>query len=305
MKGLVQRAKEYGCFEHYWGVHAHISEVTDITSTASEAKRQVETAQKHVNYEVSITAEELVGMIDLDHLTEIRHPTSGKVVARYSLRRVLLNFIKTSDECPAIAEAHQQGLSMPTHLVVPNTPEAERLVGMMNKNLPALGLPDEFINELLQKSCKATMLADMHRCKWDAATRTLTTEDELDQVEKIKAFEGAVYFKDEFGLLGQKARNQKRYAAPEALFNLDDAGLRKAIHDHHQAPQESEGTTYQVGTPSKKACKALVDLTTAKGDSASHKSLSSLEDLSSSGEGPRFKASSGKGEDSSGAADGR
>jgi hypothetical protein len=312
MKGLVQRAKEYRCFEHYWGVHAHISKVTDITSTASKAKRQVETAQKHVNYEVSMTAEELVGVIDLDHLTEIRHPTSGKVVACYSLQRVLLNFIKMSDECLAIAEAHQQGLSMPMHLVVPNTPEAEQLVGMMNKNLPAFlshtlkeqGLPDEFINELLQKLCKATMLANMHRCKWDAATWTLTTEDKLDQVEKIKAFEGAAWLKDEFGLLGQKAHNQKRYAAPEALFNLDDAGSRKTIHDHHRAPQESEGTTYQVGTPPKKARKALVNLTTAKGDSESHKSLSSSEDLSSSDEGPRFKASSGKGEDSLGTADG-
>jgi hypothetical protein len=58
MKRLVQMAKEYGCFEHYWGVHTHISEVADITSTSSEAKRQVEMAQKHVNYEVSMTAEE-------------------------------------------------------------------------------------------------------------------------------------------------------------------------------------------------------------------------------------------------------
>jgi hypothetical protein len=39
MKGLVQMAKEYGCFEHFWGVHAHISKVTDVTSTSSEAKR--------------------------------------------------------------------------------------------------------------------------------------------------------------------------------------------------------------------------------------------------------------------------
>jgi hypothetical protein len=83
MKGLVQMDKDYGCFEHYWGVRAHISEVTDITSTASEAKRQVETAQKHVNYEVSMTTEELVGVIDLDHLTAIVHPTSGKEVACY------------------------------------------------------------------------------------------------------------------------------------------------------------------------------------------------------------------------------
>ncbi len=123
-------------------------------------------------------------------------------------------------------------------------------------------------------------------------------------MEKIKAFEGAAWFKDEFGLLEQKARNQKRYAAPEVLFNLNDAGLRKTIHDHQRAPQESEGTTYQVGTPPKKARKALVNLTTAKGDSASHESSSSLEDLSSSNEGPRFKASSGEGEDSLGMADG-
>jgi hypothetical protein len=81
MKGLVQMAKEYRCFEHYWGVHAHISEVMDITSMASEAKHQVETAQKHVNYEVSMTADKLSGVIDLDYLTAIVHPLSGKVVA--------------------------------------------------------------------------------------------------------------------------------------------------------------------------------------------------------------------------------
>ncbi len=85
MKDLVQMAKEFRCFEHHWGVHAHISKVTDTTSTASEAKCQVETAQKHVNYEVSMTTEELAGVIDLDHLMAIVHLTSGKVVACYSL----------------------------------------------------------------------------------------------------------------------------------------------------------------------------------------------------------------------------
>jgi hypothetical protein len=41
MKRLIQMAKEYGCVKHYWGVHAHLSEVTDINSTLTEAKRQV------------------------------------------------------------------------------------------------------------------------------------------------------------------------------------------------------------------------------------------------------------------------
>jgi hypothetical protein len=228
----------------------------------------------------------------------------GKVVARYALRQVLLNFIKMNDGCPAIAEAHQQDLLMPTHLVVPNTPEAEWLIGMMNKNLPAFlsytlkeqGLPDDFVKELLQRSCEVTMLADMSRCKWDTNTRTLTTEDEWDQAEKTKGFEGAAWFKDKFGLLGQKARNQKRYTAPEALFNLEDAGSRKTIHYHHRAPQG--GMTDKVGTPPRKARKAVMDLTTSAGGSASHTSSSSMEELSSSNEGSRSKAFSNEGEDS-------
>ncbi len=308
MKGLVQMAKEYGCFENYWGAHAHISEVTDITSTSSEAKRQVETAQKHVNYKVSMTAEELAGVIDLDHLTDIKHPTSGKVVARYSLSHVLLNFIKMNDGCPAIAEAHQQDLSMPTHLIIPNTPEAEKLVGMMNKKLPTFlfhtlkeqGLPDEFVAELLQQSCEATMLAEMSRCKWEMTTRTLTTEDEREQAEKTKAFKSAAWFKDKFGLLGQRARNQKWYTAPEALFNLEDAGSRKAIHDCHRVAQG--GTKVQVGTPPRTASKGVVDLTTNNRNSASHTSSSSLGDLSLSNEGLHSNASSSEEEDSGSAA---
>jgi hypothetical protein len=196
---------------------------------------------------------------------------------------------------------------MPTHLVVPNTLEAERIIGMMNKNLPAFlshmlqeqGLLDEFSKELLQRSCEATMLADMHQCRWDPATCTLTTEDERAHVEKTKAFEGAAWFKDEFGLLGQRACNQKQYATPEALFNLDDASSRKTIHDRHRNTQ-GDGDI-QMDTPPKKARRAMVDLTADTGDSASHTSSSSLEE-SSSDTGSRSDASSEGGEDSTSAA---
>jgi hypothetical protein len=166
MKGLVELAKTYRCVEAYWGVHAHLSEVTDFKSTASKAKKQVEIAQKHTNYEVSMTAEDLVGVIDLDYAAEVRHPVSGKLVGRYSLRYALLNFVKMGDGRPAIAEAHQSDISKPTYLVVPNTPEAERMIGMMNKNLPAYlyhtlidyNLPADFVEDLLAHSCEATML---------------------------------------------------------------------------------------------------------------------------------------------------
>jgi hypothetical protein len=175
MKHLIQMAKEYGCVKHYWGVHVHLSKVTNINSMLTKAKRQVEVAQKHTNYEASMTPEELVGVINLDHPTPIRHPTTGLHVVSYTLRYVLLNFFKMGDGHPLIAEAHQGDISLPTHIIIPNIPEAEHLVGMMNRNLPAFllnalreqGLLEEFIDDLLKNSCEATMLAKMHQCKWD------------------------------------------------------------------------------------------------------------------------------------------
>ena len=306
MKSLVEIAKAYKCVDAYWGIHAHLSEVTDIKSTVSEAKRQVEIAQKHTNYEVSMTAEELVGVIDLDYVATVYHPTTRKEVGSYSLRYALMNFVKMSEGRPAIAEAHQSSISKPTHLVVPNTPEAERMINMMNKNLPAYlyhtliehGLPEDFVEELLEKSCEATMLAERHRCKWDTATKTLTTVEDSIQSEKAKAFEGAAWFKDEFGLLGKNAtRNQTRFAAPETLFDLDDAGSRKTIHNRHKKVQIEEGASKVLGTPPRKERdKSVVDMTGDDEDSASSTSSSSGESTGSGNNRSRSQAlSSGEG----------
>ncbi len=256
-------------------------------------------------------------MIDLDNLTFIIHPTLRKLVGCYSLCYILLNFIKMSDGCLVIAKAHQSDTSKLMHIIIPNTPEAERLIGMMNKNLPAFlihmlkeqGLPKDFIDKLPKKSCEATMLTNMHICKWDPVNWVLTTEDELIRVEKTKAFEGAAWFKDEFGLLGRNTRNQKKCTAPKALFNLDDAGSCKTIHDHHQAPCTNEGTNAPVGTPPRKELwkinsgNNLIDLTKTERDSASHMSLSSEEESILSGEGLHSKASDDN-EDSLSKADG-
>lgn len=285
MKSLVEIAKTYKCVEMFWGVHAHLSEVTDTKSTASEAKKQVEIAQKHTNYEVSMTAEDLVGVIDLDYSATVYHPVTRKAVGSYSLRYALMNFVKMSDGRPAIAEAHQSSISKPTHLVVPNTPEAERMIGMMNKNLPAYlyhtlidyDLPADFVEDLLKNSCEATMLAERHRCKWDPTTKTLTTAEDSIQAERAKDFEGAAWFRDEFGLLGKNsARNQTRFAAPEALFDLDDVGSRKTIHDRHKKVQIAEGADTVMGTPPRKNnARSMVDMTGDDEDSASSTSSGS------------------------------
>jgi hypothetical protein len=82
---------------------------------------------------------------------------------------------------------------------------------MMNKNLPVFllnelkeqGLPNDFIDDLLKKSCEVMILAKMYQCKWDPGSQFLTTEEEVSCAAITKAFEGAVWFKDEFGLLTQ------------------------------------------------------------------------------------------------------
>ena len=196
------------------------------------------------------------------------------------------------DGRPAIAEAHQSDIAKPTYLVVPNTPEAERMIRMMNKNLPAYlyhtminyGLPATFVEDLLENSCEATMLASRHRCKWDTATRTLTTDEDNVQAAKDMAFEGAAWFKDELGLLGRNAaRNATRFAAPEVLFNLDDAGSRKTSHDRHKTGIET--------------AKKALDLTGKNRDSASHTSSSSDKSSNSSDDGSRSTKASKSEED--------
>jgi hypothetical protein len=57
MKELVQYAKNSGIVEKFWGKHAHLTEVTDLLSNLRETKNQVNLAQSHTNYQMSVTAE--------------------------------------------------------------------------------------------------------------------------------------------------------------------------------------------------------------------------------------------------------
>ena len=53
------------------------------------------------------------------------------------LRHLLYNYVKMEDGHSLITKAHQQGYMGPFNIVTPNTPEAETMVAMMNKQLPA------------------------------------------------------------------------------------------------------------------------------------------------------------------------
>ena len=85
-----------------------------------------------------------------------------------------------------IAEAHQRGHMGSVDIVIPNTPEVEMMVAMMNKQLPAyltfylnnLGMDKYFIRKLLTRACCPALMHEIYSCQWDKETKVLTTPGE-------------------------------------------------------------------------------------------------------------------------------
>jgi hypothetical protein len=94
--------------DKFCGEHAHLSKVTDHKSTARESRKQVNVAQSHTNYQVSMMAEELGGIIYVAEATDIIRLVSSKKLACIILLHALFNYLKMKDGHQAIAEVHQK-----------------------------------------------------------------------------------------------------------------------------------------------------------------------------------------------------
>ncbi|KAL3799667.1 hypothetical protein ACHAW5_009172, partial [Stephanodiscus triporus] len=121
--------------------------------------------------------------------------------------------------------------------------DGQQMILMMNKNLPAYighalndrGLPDDFIMDLLNRSCEQTLLSEMSTCTWNSDTGVLTTQRESDENNSLEELEKASWFKDAFADLGLDADGSKKKLAPppEALFNIDEDRSIKTIHNRN------------------------------------------------------------------------
>ena len=71
-------------------------------------------------------------------------------------------------------------------ILIPNRPEAETMVAMMNKKLPAyltlylndFGTDKDFIRKLLTRACCPALMHEVYYCQWDKETKVLTTPRE-------------------------------------------------------------------------------------------------------------------------------
>ena len=201
----------------------------------------------------------------------------------------------------------------PVQAVIPNTPEAERMILMMNKNVPSYignvlkdqGMPEAFLMELVRKSCCPTQLSEMATCTWDSDSRTLTTQQEKAEEENRVILEMASWFKDAFadpGLTRIVGKLKKPAPLPETLFNLKEDWLIKTVHHRHE---EQQAATTAGNTPPRKGKNEITDLVSSDWDSASSSSQDRLRTADAVGDEDSLTSSAEDDGNAVGAADGR
>ncbi len=94
--------------------------------------------------------------------------------------------------------------------IIPNTPEAEQMILMMNKKIPAYmgnvlhdqGMLHVFLIKLFKRSCCPAMISEMGTCSWDSDTGVLNTHCESVDNQVQADLESAAWYKDAFKDLG-------------------------------------------------------------------------------------------------------
>jgi hypothetical protein len=167
--------------------------------------------------------EDIVGITNLDATAPIFDKESHRLLGNLSLCQVLLQFLQLSDGHQLIAEVPQSNEIMgPVQAVIPNTPEAKRMILMLNKNVPSYignvlkdqGLPELFLLDLVKKSSCPTQFLEMANCTWDLDTGTLTTHQEAAEEKNRVVLETALWFKDAFANLGLRVDGKPKKPAP-------------------------------------------------------------------------------------------
>ena len=113
------------------------------------------------------------------------------------------------------------------------------MVLMMNKQLAAYltfylkeaGLGADFVDRLVKRSICPELCHGINLCEWNKETHVLTTPADKDE-DAAQDIENAAWYKDEFGdHMKGGGKEKKQYAAPEALYGLDDEHSVRTIHD--------------------------------------------------------------------------
>ena len=154
-----------------------------------------------------MTCDDLRGIVNLDAEVVVKKGSTKEDPTVVSLRQVLLFKFKLSDGTSLVAEVHQRGTMGLVDVIVPNIPEAEAMLLMMNRHFPAFcvhyltekGMDKKLVMELVREVCCPTLVGSIKECQWDSATRTITTAAQIEEDARMQEMEKAAWYWDEFG----------------------------------------------------------------------------------------------------------
>jgi hypothetical protein len=236
---LVKYTKKSGLYNQWWGTHAHPTEGVDWQSTPGDIKRAAKFAVKTTNYNASMTSINVFGFLDLNDVIHATKP-NGSIVRTFTGRECLTSLFKFQDSSSLIAEVHQQVPLGSVSLIYPNTPEGEKLITGLAKQIAAFSmghLSDQkvdasFIQNFLKTFVDPQLIHEASQCEWDSETQTLLTPTELADNSAAMDLEDQGWWRNVVVQYETKKGLGKRsYAAPQALFDLDGTQSIKTMHE--------------------------------------------------------------------------
>ena len=263
---LIRCAKEFKVVERAWGKNVALSDVIVTGKQASNkregkgeqrrtgrllAKRCVQYASKHILYQESMTADGLTGLTSIDEPVPIYSASDPeRKEGSLTMRAVLYQYVRMADGRSLFAEIHQAVPSGPVDVVVGRCKEAEDMIAQLNDNIAAYltfvlraqGVSDQFLRELLRRSCDPSLVLEVSSCSWDEEAKRLVTPRTKDADAGQALEEAAWYSKIEGSLMGKKGKEkEKNHLAPEDIYDLDQDQSVTTLHSRRGRSGGSPG----------------------------------------------------------------
>ena len=161
---------------------------------------------RHMNYHYSMIYCGILGLVGLDR-QQLFYSANNPLIqfGSMSLRHVLYHYMKLAEGYYLIAEVHQDSELDIVYIVVPDIPEAESMVAMMNKQLSVYlskylvdaGMGKLFVKALIQGEICPALNYAAGTCTWDSSNKKVTTPED-DERERQQVLEEATWYKYEY-----------------------------------------------------------------------------------------------------------
>ena len=144
----------------------------------------------HVNYHTGMIYCGLAGVVVLDR-QQLFYSVNNPFIQVGSMlfRHVLYHHMNLAEGHSLIAEVHKDSELDIFDIVVPDIPEAEAMVAMMNKQLSVYlskyladaGMGKVFVKALIQGAICPALKHDYGACTWDIRKKTVTTPEDSER----------------------------------------------------------------------------------------------------------------------------